>query len=158
MVQELAHGGCLHTTDAGTIVLVRQPSLPLASDTQRPVGCTACSLNDEPIRIYAPLLMRPCVMQACHSTASCHLGTALPTYARTFLLGGYICNYTRWWLRNCWKCQARKTSRQTVRWPTITLSLPEGPSIAVSIDYFGLLPVTPRGNTYILLFTDRFSR
>ena len=25
-------------------------------------------------------------------------------------------------------------------------------------DYFGPLPVTPRGNTYILLITDRFSR
>ena len=35
--------------------------------------------------------------------------------------------------------------------------LPEGPGGAVSVDY-GPLPVTPRGNTYILLFTDRFSR
>ena len=26
------------------------------------------------------------------------------------------------------------------------------------MDYFGPLPVTPRGNTYILLYTDRFSR
>ena len=30
--------------------------------------------------------------------------------------------------------------------------------MAVSVDYFGPLPVTPRGNTYILLFTDPFSR
>ena len=30
--------------------------------------------------------------------------------------------------------------------------------MSVSVDYFGPLPVTPRGNTYILLFTDRFSR
>ena len=30
--------------------------------------------------------------------------------------------------------------------------------IVVSVDYFGPLPVTPRGKTYILLFTDRFSR
>ena len=37
------------------------------------------------------------------------------------------------------------------------MPLPEGPGIAVSVDYFGPLPVTPRGNTYILLFTDRFS-
>ena len=35
---------------------------------------------------------------------------------------------------------------------------PEGPVIAVSVDSFGPLPVTPRGNTYILLFTDSFSR
>ena len=30
--------------------------------------------------------------------------------------------------------------------------------VAVGVDYSGPLPVTPRGNTYILLFTDRFSR
>ena len=35
---------------------------------------------------------------------------------------------------------------------------PEGPGVAVSVDYFGPLPANPRGNTYILLFTDRFSR
>ena len=35
---------------------------------------------------------------------------------------------------------------------------PEGPGIAISVDYFGLLPVTPRGNSYILLITYRFSR
>ena len=38
------------------------------------------------------------------------------------------------------------------------MPLPEGPGVDVSVDYFGPLPVTLRGNTYILLFTDRFSR
>ena len=38
------------------------------------------------------------------------------------------------------------------------MPLPEGPGIAVSVDYFGPIPVTPRDNTYIFLFTDRFSR
>ena len=33
-----------------------------------------------------------------------------------------------------------------------------GPGIAVSVDYVGPLPVTPRDKTYIPLFTDRFSR
>ena len=65
---------------------------------------------------------------------------------------------TRWWLRHCLKCQARKTPRLTVRWPIISIPLPEGPGIAISVDYFGPLPVTSRGNTYILLITDRFSR
>ena len=36
---------------------------------------------------------------------------------------------------------------------------PKGPALpSASVDYFGPLPVTPRVNTYILLFTDRFSR
>ena len=66
--------------------------------------------------------------------------------------------YTRWWLRNCLKCQERKTSRQTVWWPTTTMPSPEGSGIAVSVDYFSPLLVMTRGNTCILLFTDRFSR
>ena len=65
---------------------------------------------------------------------------------------------TRWWLRHCLKCQARNTPRLTVRWPIITMPLPESLGIAVSVDCFCPLPVTPRGNTYILLFTDRFNR
>ena len=65
---------------------------------------------------------------------------------------------TRWWLRHCLKCQARKTSRHTTRWPPLLLPLPNGAGILVSVDYFGPLPLKPRGNAYILLFTDRFSR
>ena len=38
------------------------------------------------------------------------------------------------------------------------MPLPEEPGIAIRVDCFGLLPVTSRGDTYILLFTDRFSR
>ena len=45
-----------------------------------------------------------------------------------------------------------------VRWPIISMPLPEGPGIAVGVDYFGPLPVTSPGNTDILLCTDRFSR
>ena len=123
------------------------------------MGRAACLLNHEPIRIYVPLLMRPWVMQACHSTSSCHLSTTrtVRMLERFYWWNGMsIC--TRWWLRNCLKCQARKTSRLTARWPIISMPLPEGPGIVVSFDYFGALLVTPRGDTYILLFTDRFSR
>ena len=65
---------------------------------------------------------------------------------------------TKWWVRRCLKCQARKTSRQTVRWPILPIPLPNSPGVAVSVGYFGPLPITARGNSYILLFTDRFSR
>ena len=54
--------------------------------------------------------------------------------------------------------QVRKTSRQTVRWSVSPTPLPNSPGVAVSVDYFGPLPITARGNSYILLFTDRFSR
>ena len=43
--------------------------------------------------------------------------------------------------------------------PLAKLSIPpEGPGVDVSVDYFGPLPGTSQGNTYILLFTDCFSR
>ena len=71
-------------------------------------------------------------------------------------VGMNVC--TRSWLRHCLKCQAQNLPRLTVRWLIITMPLPEGPGVAVSVDYFGPLPVTPRGNTYILPFTDRLSR
>ena len=122
------------------------------------MGRAACLLNDELIRIYIPLLMRPWVMQACHSADSCHLGTARILHMLDFFywwIGTII--FTRWWLHNCLKCQEWKTWRQTGRWPTIMLPLPEGPGIAVSVDYFGPLPVLPPCKTFILLFTNRFS-
>ena len=74
-IQELAGKGRLYTTDDGTVLLVRQPTPQPAADSHRPVGRAACLLNDDPVRIYVPLLIRPWVMQACHSTASCCLGT-----------------------------------------------------------------------------------
>ena len=75
-IQELAGKGRLHTADDDIVLLVRNPTpLPTTSDEPSTVGRAACLLNDEPIRIYVTLLMRPWIMQACHSTASCHLGT-----------------------------------------------------------------------------------
>ena len=71
-------------------------------------------------------------------------------------VGMEVC--TKWWVRRCLKCQARQTSRQTIRWPTLSVPLPSSPGISISVDYFWPLPTTARGNSYILLFTDRFSR
>ena len=75
-IKELADKGRLHTTDDDILLLVRNPTLPpTRSDKPNSVRRVACLPNDEPVRIYVPLLMRPWIMQAFHSTASCHLGT-----------------------------------------------------------------------------------
>ena len=75
-IQELTGKGRLHTTDDDIVLLVRNMTPPLTTSSEpSSVGRAACLLNDEPIRIYVPLLVRPWIMQACHSTASCHLGT-----------------------------------------------------------------------------------
>ena len=75
-IQELAGKGRLHTTDDDVVLLVRNPTPPpKTSDEPGSAGQAACLLNDEPIRINVPLLMRPWIMQACLPTASCHLDT-----------------------------------------------------------------------------------
>lgn len=159
-VLHLASKGRLFTDDDGITLLVRQASaLPASRHNQHPSGRLARLLNDEPTRIYVPLLMRPWVMQTCHAHLSCHLGGArtLQLLERFYWwIGMEIC--TRWWTRHCFHCQARKTSRQTLRSPIISMPLPNGPGIVVSVDYFGPLPLTARDSSYILLFTDRFSR
>ena len=141
-----------------TILLVRGPAAVASRPDGLPARLRRPPFND-PVRIYAPLLARSWIMHACHADASCHLGVT-----RTFKMlehfywwvGMEAC--TKWWVCRCLKCQARKTSSQTVRWPILPIPFPNSPGVAVSVDYFGPLPITVRGNSYILLFTDRFSR
>ena len=157
-IADLATKGHILQGDHDSTLLVRKPVTNALTPTalsghQRRVPF------DDPIRIYVPHLARPWIMHACHADVSCHLGVTrtLKMLERFYWwVGMEAC--TKWWVRRCLKCQARKTSRQTVRWPTLTILLPYGPGISVSVYYFGPLPITARGNSYILLFTDRFSR
>ena len=41
---------------------IQEPPLTMSAEPSS-VGRAACLLNDEPIRIYVPLLMRPWIMQ-----------------------------------------------------------------------------------------------
>ena len=72
-------------------------------------------------------------------------------------VGMIVC--TRWWLRHRLKLSsAEDTAIGGSFGPSSRLpSVPPGPAIAVSVDYFGLLLATPRGDSYIILFIDRFS-
>ena len=75
-IQELAGKDRLHTTDDDIVLPVRNPTRPpTRSDKPSSVGRGAYLLKDKPVCIYIPLLMRPWIMQACYSTACCHLGT-----------------------------------------------------------------------------------
>ena len=74
-IQELAGKGHLILYyDEDSALRVRSPTP--AHYSLRPAGRAACLLGDELLPIFVPLLMRSWIMQACYSTASCHLGTA----------------------------------------------------------------------------------
>ena len=45
-----------------------------------------------------------------------------------------------------------------MRWTILSLPLPSDPGVAVTVHYFSPIPVKPRGDSSILLFTDRFNR
>ena len=155
---DLAAKGRLIQGDHDAILLVRGPAAVASRPDGLPARLRRPPVNDS-VRIYVPLLARPRIMHTCHADASCHLGVT-----RTFKMlerfywwvGMEAC--TKWWVRRCLKCQARKTSRQTVRWPIFPTPLPNSPGVAVSVDYFEPLPITARGNSHIILFADRFSR
>ena len=51
-----------------------------------------------------------------------------------------------------------ETSRLTVRRPILSMPLPEGPGVSISVKYDGHIPLTPQGDTYFFLITDRYSR
>ena len=71
-------------------------------------------------------LLHPWVtMRACRSTASCLLGAtrALLMLDRPCWWGGGVSDRTpRWKLRHSLQCQARKSSRLAVPWPTVSAS------------------------------------
>ena len=109
-IQELAGKGRLHTTDDDIVRLVHIPILlpPTKSDKPNSVGRASCLLNDEPVRIFVPLLMRPWIVQACHLTARCHLCITRTLRMLEWFywrIGMNVC--TRWWLRHCLKCKAQ---------------------------------------------------
>ena len=127
----------LHTTDDNTVLLVHRPF----TDPMRHARDPPLPPLEPPPRVYVPMLMHPWVLHTCYSTTSFHLGVSRTlSMLRCFYwwIGRDIS--TRWCLRHCLKCQARKTSRHTIRWSTLSLPLPNGPGILVSVDYSGPLP------------------
>ena len=157
-ILDLAAKGRLIQGDHDTILLVRNHIAVASSPDGPPARVRRPPFNDS-VRIYVPLLARPWIMRACHADASCHLG-AMRTPKMFERFYWWVCMEvcTKWWVRRCLKYQVRKTSRQTVRWPVLPIPLPNSPGVADSVDYSGPLPITARGNSYILLFTDHFSR
>ena len=61
-------------------------------------------------------------------------------------------------IKSCNQCQSFNVSRQRKFGRLHTIPPPEGPFLIIGIDYCGPLKSTPRGNKYVLIITDYFSR
>ena len=107
---------------------------------------------------FVLLLLRPWVMNSAYKEAV-HLGekVTLGLLQRYYWWIGMV-ELVKWWIWWCYTGQARKSTRQTVRWPLISLPLPSRLEYMVSFDRLGPLPTTARGNAYVFLVVDLFSR
>ncbi|CAF3963140.1 unnamed protein product, partial [Rotaria sordida] len=61
-------------------------------------------------------------------------------------------------IKSCSLCQSFNVSRQRKFGRLHTISPPDGPFQIIGIDYCGPLKRTPRGNKYVLVITDYFTR
>ena len=129
-IQELVGKGRLDTTDDDSVLLVRNPTLPPTTpDKPDSMGRAACLLNDEPFSCGLGagklVVRRPLATLAARARCACWR-----LYWWSCINAG-----TQWWFHHCLKCQAQRTPRLTVRWPIVSMSLSEGPGVAVSDDY-----------------------
>ena len=147
-IELLAGKDRIHATDDDIVLLIPNPTPPPTGSDKTKLCWASCLLAKR----RAGSQVRPLLMCACHSTASCHLGTTRTLRILEqfyWWVGVNVC--TRWWHRHCLKCQAPNTRRLTVRWPIISMPLPDGPDVAVSVDYFGPFRSRHEADTYILL-------
>ena len=110
-IQKLAGEGRLHTKPRRTASSCSPRSLrSRPSRLTRSAGWGARLVYKRLAFSYLRMLlrMRPWVMQACRSTASCHLGATrtLRILERSCWWTGMSIRTRRWWLRNFLTCQA----------------------------------------------------
>jgi hypothetical protein len=61
------------------------------------------------------------------------------------------------WISQCETCEENKPPHKAIRAPLG--SMPVGaPLVRIATDILGPLPITPRGNNYILVVTDYFTK
>lgn len=145
--------------DAHHDLLIKKPSEAPTSRAQRHSGGEfERLLGGEPVRLYVPFLLRPWALHAVH-TEGCHLGedVTLASLERYYFWIG-MSDSVRWFIKHCIVCQASKTARRKPKWPLISLPLPSRSGEKVAFDTLGPLPTTKRGNKYVLLVVDVFSR
>ena len=114
---------------------------------------------DETEQLVLPQIFRNEVLQNLHDHAcGGHLGVA-KTYAKLrqrFYWPGSRKDVELWCIR-CDKCARRKSPRPTLKAPLSQREAGE-PFERIGIDILGPLPVSERGNRYILVLSDQFSK
>lgn len=157
-VKRLVFRGDLLELPSSDKNLVRCPSRAPAARPNRNSVQYQRLLGDEPVRTDVPIFLRPWVMNCTH-TEAVHLSekVTLVLLQRCYWWIG-MAESVKWWMSPCFTWQTHKSTRQTVCWPLMSLPLPSRPGKMVYFDRLGPLPTTARGNLYVFLVVDLFSR
>ena len=111
-IADLAAKGRLLQGDHDSTLLVRKP-ITNALTPATLSGRRSRVPFDDPIRIYVPHLTT-LFASTCHTWPHLGVTRTLKILKRFYWwISMEVC--TKWWVRRCLKCQARKTSRQTIR-------------------------------------------
>ena len=157
-VRSLADVGSTYIDDDSILLLVRNQTPPAPACPDRPAGRATRLLDDEPSRVYVPLLMRRWTIRARHVNASCHLSVVRTPAVLERFVGGWARTSVRG-RGSGGVYSGRPEGLPERRRVGPSPLFPRRPALASrrASPTSTPLPVSPRGNTCILLFTDVFS-
>lgn len=112
-------------------------------------------------QLFIPKSMRESILRECHDgITSGHFGvdrTYNTVRDRFYWPGMYL--DVKAWVQSCELCGGGKQPKPSTRTAPIgTLPIPTSPFEIVSVDIMGPLQPTPRGNRFIIVFTDFLTR
>ena len=110
-------------------------------------------------QVVLPKPLRNMMLESLHdSVLSGHFGVqrTMGRVKLRYYWPGYL-NDTEEWCRTCLICQKRKSPQSKNITPLQNLDVGQGPFEQIALDILKL-PVTPRGNQYVLLIEDYFTK
>jgi transposase InsO family protein len=119
------------------------------------------SKNAEPVfQTVVPHQLKGEILQQCHSDAfAAHfgIGKTFDKIAQRYYWDGYFQDVERYVNQCSWCARYKQPARKHIA-PLQPLPVTAGPWERVGVDLMGPLPPTKQGNTYIVVFTDYFTR
>jgi len=111
-------------------------------------------------KLFVPKDLVDEVLESCHdSVTSCH-----PGFLKTLLKVKHhfyfpsMNRLVKDYIKSCILCNRRRAHKPHFLAPLQRKPISEGPGLDLSADFVGPLPITEKGNRYVLFFTDFFTR
>jgi transposase InsO family protein len=110
--------------------------------------------------LLAPQVIRQEVLRAAHASRFAGHGGQFRTFntiIRTYWWPGLQAEVNEW-VRTCPICQESKNPKQTLKVPLRPLEVLDRPNVRIHCDLFGPARTSDRGNKFILVMTDAFTK